>query len=312
MADHRRDGTHSPPNRPTVRQLEYVLAVAEHLHFRRAAEACGVTQPALSAQIQTLEELLGVQLFERNRRQVLLTATGRQVVARARDIVSAVDGLFSAVASGREPLVGTLRMGVIPTIAPYLLPRVIPGLRSRFPELRLYLREEFTHLLLERLGSGELDVALLALPVTGDFEAQLLFNDDFHVALPPDHPLAKRRRLKESDLANEDVLLLEDGHCLRDQALALCGSAGAVENMQMRATSLGTLTQMVAGGLGLTLLPEIAIDVESMHGAAIEVRPFTHPRPHREVGLVWRRASGRSEEFRLLGETLVELLDAGS
>jgi LysR family hydrogen peroxide-inducible transcriptional activator len=309
MTKDARAAASEPPSRPTVRQLEYVLALAEHLHFRRAAEACYVTQPALSAQIQALEELLGVQLFERNRRQVLLTDIGREVVGRARDIVESVDGLFDAARASREPLGGLVRMGVIPTIAPYLLPRVLPGLRERFPQLELYLREEFTHVLTDRLASGELDVLLLALPIPGDFETQLLFHDDFFFAVPSEHPLVGRGEVNESDLVDQEVLLLEDGHCLRDQALALCGKAGARESSRMRATSLNTLTQMVAGGMGTTLLPELALQVESWV-QGVEVIPFRDPRPHREVGLAWRRASSRSAEYRLLGEALVGLFDA--
>lgn len=300
-----------PPTRPTVRQLEYVLALAEHLHFRKAAEACHVTQPALSAQIQALEELLGVQLFERDRRHVFLTDTGREVVARARGVVESVDALFDAARASREPLQGLLRLGVIPTIAPYLLPRVLPGLRERFPDLELYLREEFTHVLTDRLAAGELDVILLALPVPGDFDAQLLFHDDFHFAVPKQHALAGRSHVSEQDLDEQEVLLLEDGHCLRDQALALCGRAGARESARMRATSLNTLTQMVAGGIGTTLLPELALEVECSAKGLVAI-PFADPSPHRDVGLVWRRASSRAAEFRLLGETLVELFDAGS
>ncbi|MEO0652232.1 MAG: LysR substrate-binding domain-containing protein [Planctomycetota bacterium] len=301
--------TPAPPTRPTVRQLEYVLALSEHLHFRKAAEACHVTQPALSAQIQALEELLGVQLFERNRRQVLLTETGRDIVGRARGILESVDDLFDAARASREPLQGLVRLGVIPTIAPYLLPRVLPGLRQRFPQLELYLREEFTHVLTERLASGEIDVLLLALPVPGDFDSQLLFHDDFFFAVPEGHPLAGRSEVMETDLAEQEVLLLEDGHCLRDQALALCGNAGARESARMRATSLNTLTQMVAGGIGSTLLPELALDVEcGVRG--VKAIPFADPRPHRDVGLVWRRASSRSKEYRLLGESIVELFDS--
>ena len=297
-----------PPTRPTVRQLEYVLALSEHLHFRKAAEACHVTQPALSAQIQALEELLGVQLFERNRRQVLLTDTGREVAGRAKHILESVDGLFDAARASREPLQGLVRLGVIPTIAPYLLPRVLPGLRERFPELELYLREEFTHVLTDRLAAGELDVLLLALPVPGDFDSQLLFHDDFYFAVSEGHRLARAAQVRESDLADQEVLLLEDGHCLRDQALALCGKSGARESARMRATSLNTLTQMVAGGMGTTLLPELALEVEGgVRG--VHAIPFADPRPHRDVGLVWRRASSRAAEYRLLGEAIVELFD---
>jgi LysR family hydrogen peroxide-inducible transcriptional activator len=297
--------------RPTVKQLEYLLAVAETLHFRKAAELTSISQPALSAQIASLEELLDVQLFERTRRQVLLTPAGRQAVARAKQALEAIDAFTEAARSAKEPLCGPLRLGLIPTIAPYLLPRVLPGLRREFPQLQLFLREEFTHVLVDRLMSGEIDVALLALPVSGgDFASQSLFFDDFHVALPKGHALAARKEIAEEDLNHQEVLLLEDGHCLRDQALAICGRAGAAETARFRATSLGTLTQMVAGGMGLTLVPELALGVETGHTAELEVRPFKHPAPHREVGLIWRRASARREEFQLLGETLVRLLDA--
>ncbi len=300
-----------PPVRPTVRQLEYLLAVSETLHFRRAAEAEGVTQPALSAQIQALEELLGVQLFERTRRKVLPTAAGRQVAARARLVLQAIDELADAARAGASPLSGLLRLGLIPTIAPYLLPQVLPSLRRSFPDLKLYLREEFTEVLLERLAAGELDLLLLALPVEGgEFESLPLFNDDFFLALPPDHPLARKKEVAERDLEGEEVLLLEDGHCLRTQALALCSRAGAREAPRVRATSLGTLTQMVGGGLGMTLLPEIALSVETHSSPNLVVRPFRDPRPTRQVGLVWRRASARGEEFRRFGEELMTAFDA--
>jgi DNA-binding transcriptional LysR family regulator len=197
--------------RPTVKQLEYLLAVAETLHFRKAAELASISQPALSAQIASLEELLDVQLFERTRRQVLLTPAGRQAVARAKEALEAIDAFTEAARAAKEPLCGPLRLGLIPTIAPYLLPRVLPGLRKEFPELQLFLREEFTHVLVDRLMSGEIDVALLALPVAGDFASQSLFFDDFHVALPKGHALAERETIAEEDLNHQEVLLLEDG-----------------------------------------------------------------------------------------------------
>ncbi len=300
------DGT-QPRTRPTIRQLEYAVAVAEHLHFRRAAEACHVTQPALSSQIQALEDTLGVQLFERAARKVLLTRVGREVVAQARHVLAEADALFDTARAAREPLAGLLRLGVIPTVAPYLLPRVLPGLRERFPRLELFLREEFTDVLLERLSEGELDVLLLALPLPGEVEALPLFRDEFRLAVPAEHPLAGRECVDESDLADQDVLLLEDGHCLRDQALAVCNQAGAREASRMRATSLGTLAQMVAGGLGTTLLPKMALEVEG-RADGVWVIPFGEPRPYREIGLAWRKASSRAPEYRQLGRVLVELL----
>lgn len=293
--------------RPTLRQLEYLVALAEHLHFRRAAEACHVTQPALSSQIQALEDALGVQLVERGGRRVLLSDAGRAVVGQARAILDATDRLLDTARAAREPLSGPLRLGVIPTIAPYMLPRVLPGLRARHPRLELFLREEFTHVLVERLAAGELDVLLVALPIGGDVETLPLFEDAFHYAVPADHRLAGRTRVDEGDLAGEEVLLLEDGHCFRDQALALCGKAGAHEATRMRATSLGTLAQMVAGGLGTTLLPDLSLDVEARTDG-LRVIPFDDPRPHRSIGLAWRRGSGRGAEARELGEALVALL----
>jgi len=296
--------------RPTIRQLEYLVAVAETLHFRKAAQNCAVTQPALSAQIQGLEQLLGIQLFERNRRRVLLTKAGREAVARARRVLEDCDALAEAARSASEPLAGELRMGVIPTVAPYLLPRVLPCLRENHPKLRLFLREEFTHDLVDRLNSGELDCLLLALPVSGgDFEHQLLFNDAFWLALPHGHALLARETVKYDDLKDQEVLLLEDGHCLRDQALAICNRGGANESMRVRATSLGTLTQMVSGGLGVTLLPELAIAVEAREGSGVELRPFAEPVPQREIGLVWRRGSARALEFRQLGEEMIKVFD---
>lgn len=298
------------PQRPSVRQLEYLLAVSDTLHFRRAAEAEGVTQPALSAQIQALEEVLGVQLFERTRRKVLPTAAGRAVAARARVVLQALDALVDAARADSAPLAGPLRLGVIPTIAPYLLPRILPGLRAEFPEMVLFLREEFTDTLLERLSQGELDLALLALPVDGaELESLPLFNDDFLLAVHGRHPLAKKKRVVERDLDGEDVLLLEDGHCLRTQALAVCSRAGAKEATRVRATSLGTLVQMVAGGLGVTLLPELSVAVEARSARGLVVVPFEDPAPTRQVGLVWRRASPRGAEFARLGERMVALLD---
>lgn len=296
--------------RPTIRQLEYLVAVAETLHFRKAAQNCAVTQPALSAQIQGLEQLLGIQLFERNRRRVLLTKAGREAVQRARRVLEDCDALAEAARSANEPLAGELRMGVIPTVAPYLLPRVLPCLRENHPKLRLFLREEFTHELVDRLNSGELDCLLLALPVSGgDFEHQLLFHDAFWLALPHGHALLERESVKYDDLKDQEVLLLEDGHCLRDQALAICNRGGANESMRVRATSLGTLTQMVSGGLGVTLLPELAIAVEAREGSGVELRPFAEPVPQREIGLVWRRGSARALEFRQLGEEMIKVFD---
>src|SRR5688572_15929368 len=245
-------------DRPSVRQLECVVAVADHGSFRAAATVVGVTQPALSAHVAGLESMLGVQIFERDRRRVLVTPAGAAVVARARAALHSIDGVVESARSAGQPLAGPLRLGVIPTVAPYLLPRILPAVRQRFPKLLLVLREDQTARILEELEAGRVDAVILALPVPGDITAAPLFDEEFLLAVPRGHALASRRRVRDGDLDGEEVLLLEDGHCLRDQALAVCRGTGATEAVQMRATSLPTLVQMVAGGLGVTLLPEMA------------------------------------------------------
>jgi LysR family hydrogen peroxide-inducible transcriptional activator len=292
-------------NRPTVRQLEYLVAVADQRSFRRAAETVGVTQPALSAQIQAVEDVLGVQVFERDRRRVLITPHGEQIVARARAAIAAVDEVATAARGLAEPLVGPLRMGVIPTIAPYLLPRLLPAVHKAFPRLELILREEQTSRLLAQLDAGRLDCALLALPVPGDLTAAAIGDEAFLLAAPRGSPVLGKKKLHESDLAGQEVLLLEDGHCLRDQALAVCQQAGSTEVAEVRATSLPTLVQMVAGGLGITLLPESAADVlvPTARGP-VQLARFADPAPGRTIGLVWRTSSARLREFRLLADTM--------
>jgi LysR family hydrogen peroxide-inducible transcriptional activator len=293
-------------DRPTVRQLEYLVAVADDRSFRRAAETVGVSQPALSAQIQAVEAILGVQVFERDRRRVLVTPHGEQIVSRARAALSAVDEVAIAARGLSEPLVGPMRMGVIPTIAPYLLPRLLPAVHKAFPRLELILREDQTARLLSQLDAGRLDCALLALPVPGDLTAAAIGEEAFLLAAPRGSPvLARKRRLHESDLAGQEVLLLEDGHCLRDQALAVCQQAGTTELAEVRATSLPTLVQMVAGGLGITLLPESAADVlvPTARGP-VQLARFAEPQPGRTIGLVWRTSSARLREFRLLADTM--------
>ncbi|MEM7263498.1 MAG: LysR substrate-binding domain-containing protein, partial [Planctomycetota bacterium] len=235
---------------PSVRQLECLIAVAETLHFRRAAEACYITQPALSAQIQQLENLVGVRLFERDRRRVLPTAAGAAMAEKAREVLSNLRDLTESAAAFKEPMSGTLKLGVIPTVAPYILPRALKEVRRLYPGLRLLLKEEQTDRLLQMNNEGALDVLLLALEADlGEVETLPLFRDKFLVAVSPGHRLGKRKRLNERDLADEDVLLLEDGHCLRNQTLSVCSSAGACELGDLRASSLGTLVQMVSGGV---------------------------------------------------------------
>lgn len=296
--------------RPTVRQLESLVAVADHGTFRRAATSLGISQPALSAQVQGAEKVLGLQVFERDRRSVLITAAGEDVVRRAREALIAVDAVNDAALLRAEPLVGTLRLGVIPTIAPYWLPALMPAVRSKFPKLSLILREDQTHRLLAQLTAGQLEIALLAIPVPGDLTTAAIAREAFLVAAPRGAKLVgKRGRLTERDLDDQTMLLLEDGHCLRDQALAVCDRGGAVESMEVRATSLPTLVQMVAGGLGVTLLPEAAAAALVPARGPVALGEFAAPAPGRTIGLAWRTSSARLREFRLLAEALREEAD---
>jgi LysR family transcriptional regulator, hydrogen peroxide-inducible genes activator len=289
--------------RPSVRQLEYAVAVADHRSFRRAAAASGITQPALSAQIAQLERDLGAQIFERDRRRVLVTPAGEEVLGHARRILGALDDLVDGAGSHREPLTGTVRLGVIPTVAPYLLPAGLPAVRARHPRLKLILREDQTARLLAELDAGRIDAALLALPVPGDLAAIELYREEFLLAAPDGHPLLGRRRVRQDDLDGETTLLLEDGHCLRDQALAVCQAAGAREAAELRATSLPTLVQMVAGGLGVTLLPESAAAVLAGRRGGVGLRRLAE-HPGRSIGLVWRMSSARGPEFGLLAAAI--------
>jgi LysR family hydrogen peroxide-inducible transcriptional activator len=290
---------------PTIRQLEYLVAVADRAGFRRAAEACHVSQPGLSAQIKQLEEHLGVVLFERDRRRVRVTAAGEEIVARARRVLTEASELVDAARVFTRPLSGPLSLGVIPTIAPYWLPRTLPSLRRAYPELELRLREDHTRNLVKACLAGELDLLLLACEADlGGLQTLPIARDPFVVALPRGHPLCRRKFIRESDLEDQQVLLLEDGHCLRDQALDVCAAAGASELGDLRATSLGTLMQMVASGAGLTLLPEIALEVELRGSDEIEVRRFRKPQPGRTIGLAWRRTSPRAAEYRELATSL--------
>lgn len=292
--------------RPSVRQLEYAVAVADARHFGRAARACAVTQPALSAQVAHLEELLGVQLFERRRRGIIVTPLGERLIERARAALRQMDDLVETARRGQSPLSGPLRLGVIPTIAPYLLPRWLPAVRRAHPELALSLHEDKTDRILEQLEDGRLDLLLLALPVPGDhLECELLFEEPFVLAAPVGHRLLRRRApAATEDLRDEAVLLLDDGHCLREQALAVCELAGAREARELRATSLVTLVQMVANGLGVTLIPATAVEALVGRQTEVAVRPFRRPAPSRKLGLVWRRTSARADEFRVLAGLL--------
>jgi LysR family hydrogen peroxide-inducible transcriptional activator len=287
----------------SLRQLQYVVAVADTLGFHKAAERCHVSQPTLSTQVQQVESVLGVTLFERDRRRVLVTSAGGDIVARARRILVEVDDLIAAATRLGEPFVGTLRIGVIPTVAPYLLPEMMPRVRAKYPKLMLVFREEKTADIVRDLESGALDAGLLALEAdVGECARAEIAKDPFVVALPKGHPLARKKRIEPSDLTGEDVLLLDEGHCFREQALSLCSNAGAAET-PFRATSLATLSQMVSSGAGITLLPSMAVPVENRR-SQLEVRPFSKPVPARTIALVWRPSSPFAAAFATLAKTL--------
>tara|TARA_R110000868_G_scaffold235373_2_gene489293 strand:+ start:10996 stop:11934 length:939 start_codon:yes stop_codon:yes gene_type:complete len=292
---------------PTLRQLQFLLALAEHGSFSRAADSAFVTQPTLSAAIKELEAILGVILVERGARGAVLTPAGEAVLERARRVMTEAEDLVIAAQAAGEPLSGPFKLGVIPTIAPFLLPRVLPTLRRRFPKLELYLREDLTHRLYDGLLERGLDAALVALPFEAAMiETRSLATDEFLLACGPDHKLASKPVLTASDLAGEPLLLLEDGHCLRDHALAAC-SAGTVRS-DFAATSLHTLVQMVKAGLGATLLPRMAVDAGLVDRMDLAVRPFDPPVVGREIGIAWRRGSARADEAKQLGEVIRELL----
>ena len=275
----------------SLRQLQYAVAVAAELSFRKAAARCHVSQPSLSTQIAELETALGVELFERDRRRVLVTAAGRQLVERARIVLGDMDDLIEAAQQSRDPLAGTLRIGVIPTISPYLLPRLTPRLRAAFPRLALHWVEDKTDSLVKSLDAGHLDAALVALEADiGDLDRAVIAADPFVLVAPVGHGLARKATgLEPAELRDASVLLLDDGHCFRDQALAICASASARE-LEFRATSLSTLAQMVAAGAGVTLLPSLAVPTETER-AALVVRTFAAPAPRRTIALVWRKRS---------------------
>lgn len=291
---------------PTLKQLRYFAALAETLHFGRAADRCQVTQPAMSMQVRELEALLGVILVERTASGVFLTAAGEEVAGRAREILLAVQDLTDLARHRDRMLAGPLRLGVIPTIGPYLLPQVLPRLHATYPDLRLSLRESQTEQLLDALLAGELDLLIVALPVGRDAVAtRPLFDDTFNLAVAGDHPLAGRTTVDQKDLAAERLLLLEEGHCLRDQALSLCHAAGAEQADDFRASSLATVVQMVVNGYGGTILPSLALSLEAGAHSRLRVVPFTAPAPFRTIGLVWRSSSPRASDFVEFGRFVI-------
>src|SRR5579862_7200061 len=277
-----------------LKDLRYLVAVADTRHFGRAAEKCFVSQPTLSAQLKKLEDYLGVQLIERQPKNVTLTEAGEQIVARARRMLEASEEVVALARAHRDPLAGRLRLALLPTIGPYLLPRVSQPIRKSLPRLELRLYEYQTQQMLEKLETGEIDLGILALPVDAEgFETKELYTEAFTVAVPDQHRLAKRDSVRVEDLNGETLLLLEDGHCLRDQALEVCSRIDLHEKQDFRATSLETLRQMVATGAGITLLPELAGKGAYGDARGVAIRPFTRPAPVRHVGAVWRRTTAR-------------------
>ncbi len=277
-----------------LKDLRYLVAVADTRHFGRAAERCFVSQPTLSAQLKKLEDSLGVQLIERQPKRIGLTEAGEQIVARARRMLEASEEVLTLARSHRDPLAGRLRVALIPTVGPYLLPQVMPALRKALPRLTLLLYEYQTAPLLERLHGGEIDLGILALPVEHEgLEVRELYEEPFELAVPASHRLAKQPSVRLEELKDEPLLLLTEGHCLRDQALALCSRAGLHEQQDFRATSLETLRQMVAAGAGVTLLPELAGKGPYGSARSVAIRPLARPVPTRRVGAVWRKTTAR-------------------
>jgi LysR family transcriptional regulator, hydrogen peroxide-inducible genes activator len=301
---------------PTLRQLRYLKLLADHGSFSRAAEAAHVTQPTLSAGIQELERTLGAPVVDRGRGGVVLTAVGEEAVRRGAAILAQAEDLVQAARAAGRPLTGRFRLGVIPTVAPFLLPRVLPLLRRRFPELKLFLREDQTGRLITGLREGALDAALIALPYdTTGLETAPVFEDELLAAFPANHPLTAQRRVAASGLVGEEMILLEDGHCLREHALAACGletppRSREPEAAVFAATSLHTLVQMVGSGLGVSFLPAMAVEGGLTDGAPVSVRPLGADGARRSIVVAWRAGSSRGVEGRLLAETLAEITPA--
>ena len=293
----------------TLQDLRYVVAIAEHGHFGRAAAACDIAQSTLSAQIKNLERQLGVTLFERTSKSVSVTAAGAEIAARARQVLAEVEALMSVGQHLSGPLAGPLSLGVIPTLGPYILPWLIPALKQDYPELRLTLREDLTAPLLERLGSHRLDAALVALPIPDErLQTLPLFDEPFWFAEPKRRGSGASRIMTEDELRGQRLLLLTEGHCLRDQALAICGTTDHEAEGDFRATSLETILQLVATGLGCTLLPAMACS--EARNLALTTRPL-EPGMGRRIGLVWRRSYPRTRDLRLLADTLRQHLPPG-
>ncbi|MDP6730731.1 MAG: DNA-binding transcriptional regulator OxyR [SAR324 cluster bacterium] len=288
-----------------IRDFEYLVALDELRSFRKASERCHVTQPTLSGQLRKLEDYLGVLLVERTKRKVMLTPVGKEVVRRARLILQEVEQIEEISVSFKDPMQGKLRMGLIPTLGPYLLPFMIPAMVQEYPRLQLFLYEEQTHILLKKLSDAVLDVIILALPVSSSGLSEIeLFDEPFLLALPRGHELSIQDSVSLSDLSEERILLLEDGHCLRDQALEVCMMAGATENPEFQGTSLETLRHMVSAGMGVTLMPYYSVFPNSGSNPPMTYLQFDAPVPSRKIGLLFRESSQRREGFLSIANTI--------
>jgi LysR family hydrogen peroxide-inducible transcriptional activator len=308
------DESHLPRSAaPTLRQLQFLAALHAHGGFVRAADAIGVTQPTLSAGMKELEAILGVALVDRSRPGANLTAAGEDAAARASQILSEVEDLVRAVRGQDAPMTGPLRVGAIPTIAPFLLPRAFAALRARYPLLRLVVREDVTARLVESLRARSLDAAIIALPYEAKgIETETIAEDEFLLAAPPNHRLAAKPHLAPDDLTGEELLLLEDGHCMRDHALSLCRLEAPRRAADLGATSLFTLVQMVAGGLGVTLVPRLAAEGGAAAGANVVLRSFEAPVTGRSLAVAWRAGGPRARDGRALAQTLRGLFSAAT
>jgi LysR family hydrogen peroxide-inducible transcriptional activator len=288
---------------PSLTQLRHLVAIADEGHFSKAAQACYVTQSSISASIKELETILGETLIERTKRSVRLTSLGLEVVARARRVLNQTSDIVDLAAASGQPLSGSMRLGIIPTISPFLLPRVLPALRRAYPSLKLQLREDQSARIVEALGRGDLDALLLAFPYpTPGMERHIFASDPFTVALPKDHPLNDKTKLTARDLKGEKILLLDEGHCLRDHILASGGISEDLVASDYQATSLHTLVQMVASGAGLTLLPQMAVDAGITRGARLTLKPLEAKSASRQIGMAWRPSSPRQQDFALLAD----------
>jgi len=288
-----------------LRALQYFIKLADLRHFSKAADACFVSQPTLSTQIKKLEEELGVQLVERSPKQIMLTQVGEEIAQRARLVLSDIEQIRAVARRSGDPASGVLRLGLFPTLAPYYLPHVVPSVRRLYPRLRLQLAEEKTEDILRMLHHGELDAALLALPVSEEgLEIEILFKEPFVLALPDDHPLAGQANITMNDLQGSELLLLEEGHCLREHALEVCALAGAHERVDFHATSMETLRQMVGADVGITLMPVLSVKPPIAPTPNVVTRRFADPAPSRTIALIWRSSSALSAFLRELANSL--------